>query len=304
MIQETMPLPQVADTSELPFNNSILGGDFKLGKPGADWPEAKGYWLLLQGRSLIVEKVKGRQHLLAGELPSWVSSSGEPSFVGTWQGQPLWALEVVKGTEFPNPCTVETFHGVDATLDERLSTLAGLAHQMLHWERQSRFCSFCATALVPISGTWGKRCPGCSNEHYPHIHPCIIVLVRRGDEFLLVRNAQWPPDRFSLVAGFLDLGESLEECVQREVLEEAGIMVTNIRYVGSQNWPFPSQQMIGFLADYASGEVCPDGIEVVDARWFTMDTLPQYPGSIRSISRWILRNHAQPKVASERGDQP
>jgi NAD+ diphosphatase len=285
------------DTSALPFNNAILGGDFKLGKPGDDRPEAKGYWLLLQGRSLIVRNVDGRQHLLDGALQSWASGTEEPFFVGSWQGQPLWALEVVKGTEIPVSCTLEPFHGVDATLDERLSTLAGLAHQMLHWERQSRFCSFCATALLPIPGTWGKRCPGCSNEHYPHIHPCIIVLVRRGDEFLLVRNAQWPADRFSLVAGFLDLGESLEECVQREVLEEAGIGVSNIRYVGSQNWPFPSQQMIGFLADYASGEVRPDGVEVVDARWFTMDTMPQYPGSMRSISRWILRNYARPLPA-------
>jgi NAD+ diphosphatase len=290
---KTTLISQMPDTSELPFNNAILGGDFQLGKLGSERPEAKGYWLPLQGRSLIVQSAGGRQRLLAGELPFWASGAGEPSFVGSWKGQPLWALEVAKGIEIPESCTVEPFHGVEATLDERLSTLAGLAHQMLHWERQSRFCSCCATALQPIAGTWGKRCPGCSSEHYPHIHPCIIVLVRRGDEFLLVRNALWPPERFSLVAGFLDLGESLEECVQREVREEAGIEVDNIRYVGSQNWPFPSQQMIGFLADYASGEVRPDGIEVVDARWFTNETLPHYPGSTRSISRWILNHYAR-----------
>ena len=145
-------LSPVLDTSALPFNNAILDGDFKLGKPGADRPEAMGYWLPLQGRSLIVQNVNGRQDLINGDLQSWASGTEEPLFVGSWQGEPLWALEVVIGAELPESCTVEPFHGVNATLDERLSTLAGLAH----WERQSRFCSFCATALVPIPGTWDR----------------------------------------------------------------------------------------------------------------------------------------------------
>jgi NAD+ diphosphatase len=117
------------------------------------------------------------------------------------------------------------------------------------------------------------------------------VLVKRADEFLLVHNAQWPTGRFSLVAGFLDFGESLEECVKREVLEETGITVKNIRYVGSQNWPFPGQQMIGFIADHAEGEPRPDGVEVVEARWFTVETMPRYPGGIRTIARWIMKNY-------------
>ncbi len=281
------------DSTCLPFNTKLLGGDFKPRKPGAVQSDSKGWWLLLQGLSLVILEEAGNAGFISGVQPVWATSSAEPLCIGYWQEQPIWAKRLDRDSDIPLPYRAEPFHGVDAVLDERLSTLAGLANQLLHWEEQSRFCSRCASRLIPIPGTWGKRCMNCSSEHFPHIHPCIIVLVRRGDEFLLVRNVSWPADRFSLVAGFLDVGESLEECVQREVREETGIEVTNIRYVGSQNWPFPSQQMIGFIADYSSGEIHPDGVEVAEARWFTKQTLPKSPGSIRSISRWILNRFAK-----------
>jgi NAD+ diphosphatase len=185
------------------------------------------------------------------------------------------------------------FQGPDSRLDDMLATIAGRAAQIMHWERRSRYCSHCGGALARIPGGWGKRCPACGDEHFPHIHPCIIVLVRRGRELLLIRNAAWSAGRFSLVAGFLDFGESLEECVQREVREETGVEVANIRYVGSQCWPFPSQQMLGFLADYVSGDITPDGSEVVEANWFHEDALPLSPGGKRSISRWIIDTYGK-----------
>jgi NAD+ diphosphatase len=243
--------------------------------------------------SLVVQEIDGKAVLISGAQPVWSIGSEKPLCIGEWQGQPVWAQRMEKESDVPLPYIAELFYGVDAVLDDRLSTLAGLAHQLLHWEEQSRFCSHCGNRLAPIPGTWGKRCEKCSTEHFPHIHPCIIVLVRRDNEFLLARNVNWPPDRFSLVAGFLDFGESLEECVKREVREETGIEVKNIRYVGSQNWPFPSQQMIGFIADYSSGEIRPDGVEVAEARWFTEQTVPTLPGKVRSISRWIINNFAK-----------
>jgi NAD+ diphosphatase len=118
------------------------------------------------------------------------------------------------------------------------------------------------------------------------------VLVRRNDEFLLVRKAVWPEGRYGLVAGFVDFGESLEECVVREVREETGLEVTNIRYVGSQNWPFPSQLMAGFVADYAGGEVCVGEDELEDARWFCIGNLPATLPGKRSIARWIIDRYA------------
>ena len=275
----------------LPFNTDVLGADFIPLRPGDEAPDLPGYWALLQGQSLVVRDDGQGGALPHGELPSWCDAVEEPVCIGLWQGGALRALAIAADTDLPAPFTAVPFHGQETSLDDRLSTLAGLATQILHWERRSRFCSCCSVELERISGTWGKRCPACRAEHFPHIHPCIIVLVRRGEELLLVSHAGRGAGRYSLIAGFLDFGESLEECVQREVREEAGVEVTNIRYVGSQNWPFPSQQMIGFLADYAGGEVRPDGVEVADARWFTAETLPPYPGSIRSIARWILKSY-------------
>jgi NAD+ diphosphatase len=278
----------VSGNLSLPFNAGLLGDDFTPCRPGDEVPGRHGVWVILLNDSLVVRDDDGLLSLPEGERPAWVTGEEETPCIGHWQGRPVRALSLPDTTDIPLPFVAESFHAQETRLDDRFSTLAGLAGQILHWERRSRFCSRCAMAVKRIPGTWGKRCPACGDEHFPHIHPCVIVLVRRRDEFLLVRHAQRLTGRYSLIAGFLDFGESLEECVQREVREEAGVEVTNIRYAGSQNWPFPSQQMIGFLADYAGGRIRPDGVEIADARWFTAETLPQYPGAIRSIARWML----------------
>ncbi|GAC1468328.1 MAG: NAD(+) diphosphatase [Desulfuromonadaceae bacterium] len=226
-------------------------------------------------------------------MPLGIVPETEPLRIGLWQGKPLRAVRIAPGAILPVEYEALPFQGPDARLDNTLATIAGRAAQILNWERRSRFCSHCGGELVRIPAGWGKRCPSCGDEHFPHIHPCIIVLVKCGAELLLIRNSAWNTGRFSLVAGFVDFGESLEECVQREVREEAGIEVTNIRYVGSQCWPFPSQQMIGFLADYAHGEVRPDGVEVVEAAWFPEDALPMSPGGKRSIARWIIDTYGK-----------
>jgi NAD+ diphosphatase len=285
---ESNPLPP---TLLLPFNTAFLGGEYQPLKPGAAVPAAAPYWLLLRGASLVVRETGGEHRLPEGEPPPWCPPAADPLCVGIWRGRPLYARSLDKTVAIPEPYHIISFQGPDATLDEHLSTLAGIANQIITWELRSRYCGRCGALMERIPLTWGKCCPACRSEYFPHIHPCIIVLVKRGKEFLLARNAQWPAGRFSLVAGFLDVGESLEECVKREVMEETGVTVKNIRYLGSQNWPFPGQQMIGFLAEHAEGEPRPDGVEVVEARWFTAETMPPYPSNIRSISRWIMKNH-------------
>ncbi len=285
-----------ADTSGLPFNAAMVDGQFSPLKPGDPCPDGPGAWLLLKTTSLLVRDEGGRHALIEGDLPKWAAVTGDAQIIGLWRGNPLRVQELDRAAEPPAGYVLMSFHGADAagTFDLQLSTLAGLGAQILHWERFSRYCSACTAELVRISGTWGKRCPTCQVEHFPHIHPCVIVLIRKGDRFLLVRNAAWTAGRFSLVAGFLDFGESLEECVRREIREEAGVEVSNIRYVGSQAWPFPSQLMAGFTADYAGGEPRADGVEVAETAWFTAETLPHSPGSIRSISRWIMKQFGQP----------
>ncbi len=280
-------------SNSLPFNASMLSGLFTPLPPEQEPDHTPGFWAALQGSSLLVPAGLQQARLPEGALPADMVPQTEPLKIGLWQGKPLRALRIAAGDMLPLEHEALPFQGPDSRLDNTLATIAGRAAQIMHWERRSRFCSHCGGRMTRIPAGWGKRCISCGDEHFPHIHPCIIVLVRRGAELLLIRNAAWNPGRFSLVAGFLDFGESLEECVRREVREEAGIEVTNIRYVGSQCWPFPSQQMIGFLADYAGGEVKPDGVEVVEAGWFNEAALPESPGGKRSISRWIIETYGK-----------
>ncbi|OGU15553.1 MAG: NADH pyrophosphatase [Geobacteraceae bacterium GWC2_53_11] len=280
----------------LPFNAAITSSLFTPLSPGQEQDASPGFLAVVQGYSLVVCAGSQQELLPDTPLPTCIIPEAEPLLIGLWQGKPLRTVNITPDVILPAEYEALPFQGPDLRLDNALATIAGRAAQILHWERRSRFCSHCGSGLARIAGGWGKRCPACGEDHFPHIHPCVIVLVRRGTELLLIRNAAWNTGRFSLVAGFLDFGESLEECVQREVREEAGIEVTNIRYAGSQCWPFPSQQMVGFLADYAGGEVKPDGVEVAEAGWFREDALPVLPGSKRSIARWLFDVYGRSNV--------
>jgi NAD+ diphosphatase len=290
-----MGYPEAID---LPFNRHLLGAEFEL-SPTAVPDDEPGYWVVLQGGSLVVRDVETGGALPQGVLPPGFVVRQGPHTFGRWQGRPLRAVSVGREIPVSEPYASEPFNAVAQRLDDRIMTLGGIGQQVVHWERQSAFCSRCGARTEPISGTWGKRCSSCDSEHYPHIHPCAIVLVRRGDEFLLARKPGWPEGRYGLVAGFLDMGESLEECARREVMEETGIAITNIRYVGSQNWPFPSQLMAGFVAEYAGGEIRVDREELEDARWFCSCELPLLPPR-RSIARWIIDRFAVGSASASR----
>lgn len=161
------------------------------------------------------------------------------------------------------------------------------ASAWVYWERTNRFCPICGTPLKRHMDM-GKKCPGCGAEHFPHLAPAVIVRISRGEEVLLVHARNFRrPQMYGLVAGFLEGGETLEQCVEREVLEETGIRICNIRYFGSQPWPYPSGVMVGFTADYLSGEVRMDDGELSDARFFRRDNLPQIPDKM-SIARRLI----------------
>ncbi|NMC75583.1 MAG: NAD(+) diphosphatase [Geobacteraceae bacterium] len=280
-----MPYPE---TINLPFNAHALGEDFVPARQGDEDPGGPGIWLVFRGDALALESGENAS-LAGGEQPAWAGECRRRLLIGTWQGKPVRVLELDTDAEIPPGHLVEPllalfFH---QRLSDGFLSLAGRAQQILAWERRSAVCSRCGCGNGAIPGTWGKRCTGCGAEHFPHIHPCTLVLVTRGDEVLLIRKPEWPPGYYSIPSGFCDFGESLEECAAREVEEETGVRIRNLRYVGSQSWPFPAQLMTGFTADYGGGDIVVDRGELEDAAWFRRDRLPPTFSSA-SIAGWML----------------
>nr|WP_320131554.1 NAD(+) diphosphatase [uncultured Holophaga sp.] len=172
-------------------------------------------------------------------------------------------------------------------LGEEAFALAGRANLLAGWDRAHRLCGACGSGLELRAEEWAKACPACGQVYYPQICPAVIVSVVDGDRILLARNRQHRYSFFSVLAGFVEAGETLEDAVHREVLEEAGITVKNLRYFGSQPWSFPNSLMVGFQADYAGGELNPDPGELLEAGWFTRESLPEIPGSASIAWRLI-----------------
>lgn len=174
---------------------------------------------------------------------------------------------------------------------------AGKAYQLLYWDKHSRFCPVCGMPTIQVTPIT-KRCPACQYEIYPQISTAMIVLIRKGDSILLVRSRSFRGTFHGLVAGFLEVGETLEECVRREVREETGLEIDHITYFGNQSWPYPSGLMVGFMADYVSGEIKIQEDELTAAAFFTKDHLPEIPLKLsmarRLIDAW-LRQGTSPR---------
>lgn len=177
---------------------------------------------------------------------------------------------------------------VDDTLFSQLSR----ASQLLHWYVSNRFCGHCGKTTDKHPNELAKYCSTCNVSFYPVISPCIIVLIHRPGEILLGRSPRFPHGMFSTLAGFIEPGESAEEALHREVWEEVRIQVKNLHYFKSQPWPFPGQLMLGYYADYHSGEITIDGNELCEANWYPLDDLPVIPDKA-TISGQLIRNHLE-----------
>ncbi len=167
---------------------------------------------------------------------------------------------------------------------------AAHAFQLLNWGRQHRYCGVCGNEFHTLGKEYAKKCAKCGNLLFPQTSNAVITGIIKDGQLLLAHNANFPENLYSLIAGFVELGETFEEAVAREIQEEVGLKVKNIQYFGSQPWPFPNSTMVGFLADYDSGEIHPDGIEIIDANWYTPDNFPLIPNEY-SISRKIIEHY-------------
>jgi NAD+ diphosphatase len=212
----------------------------------------------------------------------------EQHFVGELNGVAYAVQHVPKDTPAPPGYAFKGLRALWGTWDDALVAVGGRAFQIQDWARTHRYCGVCATPTERMAGERGIKCPNCGYSAYPRISPSMMVLIQNGPKILLARNVAFPPNRFSALAGFLEVGESAEDAVHREVYEEVGLKVSNLRYFASQSWPFPHSLMIAFTADYAGGEIVTDPSEIAEARWLGPgDDLPDLPPRV-SIARALI----------------
>jgi NAD+ diphosphatase len=252
-------------------------------------------YFAFRGRDLLVRHDGGRA--LVPDARAW-ASLGLASLRENELAATAVAVELAGDAQPPVGMAFENLRRLHGRLQDRELGLAGRAVQIVEWDRGNQFCPRCAGPVERVSGEFAKRCPRCATTAYPRLSPAVIVLVERGDTVLLGKNARFPLPMYSTLAGFVEPGETLEETVHREIREETGIEVRDIRYFGSQPWPFPDSLMIAFTAAYAGGELRPDPAELSDARWFGVDELPVVPPRIsiarQLIDAWVRRQGGEP----------
>ncbi len=210
-------------------------------------------------------------------------------YLGQINNVPVFTNEVDPEADNPEGYEFMTLWSFVSQVDPQLFSLLGRARQIVEWHRNHHYCGRCGQETSSFESDRSRRCQSCNLTFYPRLSPSIIVCVNKGEEILLARNLKAPGSYYSTIAGFVEPGESIEETVHREVLEEVGIRVKNLKYYGSQSWPFPDSLMFGFHAEYESGEFVLQETEIVDAGWFHYTNLPNKPAMF-SISGWLIND--------------
>lgn len=203
----------------------------------------------------------------------------ERHHLGSYQGIPCFVIRVEKTESLPEPYHWESLRGLLArgAITSDAFDLVSCAMQIFDWDKSHQFCGQCGQATVPHESERARLCSHCNTRYYPRISPCVIMLVTKGEECLLAQHTQSRSHFYSALAGFIEPGESVENALRREVAEEVSLSVAKLSYFGSQPWPFPGQLMLGFHAEFDSGEIEIQEEEIVDAKWFHYSDLPQIP---------------------------
>ena len=248
--------------------------------------EAPAWYFLFAGHDLVV--VPGAPCSLPGS--GTVASLEIPEdalvCVGALDGIPCHAAAISPEAVTPG-CERMSLRSLHGRLEEDLYAIAGRAIQLLRFAREHRHCGACGTAMEQVAHEHARLCPACGLQVYPRLSPAVIVLIHHERRVLLGWGRRFPEPVYSTLAGFVEPGESVEEAIHRELFEEVGVRVKNLRYFGSQAWPYPHALMLGFLAEWAEGEIRIQESELVDAQWFSMDALPRLPPPV-SIARRMI----------------
>lgn len=213
-------------------------------------------------------------------------------YLGQLDGRPCYAVEVSNNCcDLPDTAFLG-LRKLSGLMGEIFYQVAGRAVQLLHWDQTHQYCGRCGAQTETKAGEHAKVCPACGLVSYPRISPAVICAITSGERILLARRAGLK--FYSVLAGFVDPGETLEECLRREIREEVGVEIKNINYFGSQSWPFPHSLMIGFTAEYAGGDIVADGVEIEEAGWYTANNLPPLPDPVsiaRRLVNWYVEKY-------------
>lgn len=214
-------------------------------------------------------------------------------FIGYLNDKPCYILEIDEDSKLDNDLILTPLRNLLGRIPDSLFTICSRSLQLSEWRRNNQFCGVCGTKMKMHETERAMFCE-CNNVLvYPRISPCVIVLVTRGEELLLAHNKNFPGTFYSTLAGFIEAGESAESAIHREIFEEVKVRVQNIKYFGSQSWPFPSQLMLGYHAEYLEGEITPDGEEIDLADWFHYKDLPNVPTGNISISGQLIESYLE-----------
>jgi NAD+ diphosphatase len=258
-------------------------------RPPAEPPE-RALWFVFRGTELLVATPP------AAALPHCNNPNvlgimvQRIQYLGVLGDQHCFAAELAAGAAAPQGWKLQGLRALFGVLDEAQFALAGRALQIVDWDRTHQYCGACGAATVARMSERSRECPSCGLVVYPRLAPAVMGLVRRDREILLARSPRFPEGMYSALAGFVEPGETLQQCLERETYEEVGIRVCRVRYFASQPWPFPHSLMIAFFADYEGGEIRVDGVEIEDAQWFKVgnfENLPRLPARI-SIARRLI----------------
>lgn len=257
--------------------------------------QGAAYWFVFNGAKLLVQQDgNGASVPRLNSLSDLGLTAVREQYLGYMETNPpthVYSAELPNGAKAPDGWIFAGLRQLFGQLNDECFWLAGRAIQIMDWDRTHQFCGKCGQLTTTQAHERAKKCPQCGHTSYPRLNPAMIVCVTRegenGREILLARAHRFPPGRYSVLAGFVEPGETLEDCVRREVCEEVGVKVKNIRYFGSQPWPFPNALMVAFTADYESGDIVLEEEEIDDAGWYTAETMPEIPPSLSIASRLI-----------------
>jgi NAD+ diphosphatase len=255
------------------------------------------YWFVFFSDKLLIEanETENKVHIpFVKTLEELSMCAVRTQYLGALKGHPCYSAEVEAVDKLPEGMCFRDLRSLYGSIEEDIFLLAGRASQLVNWDKSHQYCGRCGSETETLQGDRAKKCPKCGLLNYPTIAPAIITAIIKDNKILLAHNKAFRGNMHSLIAGFVEPGETLEECVEREVMEEVGIKVKDIKYWGSQPWPFPNSLMLGFTAQYESGEIKEDGTEIVSADWFDANNLPELPSQIsiaRKIIDWYLCNY-------------